>query len=478
MNNWAVEISPFRITFEYIKGIKNTLADTMSRLINIDPDTELLPEEQGCEYGYYLFDPLPPIHTDDIYHIDDIPEITITNPEDETLTYFGPKDPGGDVDRLLSLLDGEHYEVISSLQDRDAFCHRILQQVHKGKQSVCQSYKIKNDILKHHQSTNGQLFYPIVLPRMLIGHILELSHNKLVHNGINRTYAMLKRLYYWKGMKASITKHIKTCDICQKCNLQVVPYAKLHFDTATFPMEFISMDLIGELYPPSRSGHKYALTMICMLTGYVFCIPLKTKQASEVLQAYIDNIYAKFGGSLKILSDNGTEFKNQLFEKIAKELGVKHKIYTALYRPSSNGHIEGFHNFLKACIYKHVSPKLDWTSVIPLACAAYNFLPNEHSKESPFFLMFGRDAVLPLNSLLLPQMHYLGNDLNVLSLEALKNMFHVATENLRRACHRRDSTLPKQFPHHFTAGDTVLIKNHTAGPFDPKYIGDYCIVSF
>ena len=93
-----------------------------------------------------------------------------------------------------------------------------------------------------------------------------------------------------------------------------------------------------------------------MLTGYVFCIPLKSKQANEVLQAYIDNVYAKFGGSLKILSDNGTEFKNKLFEQIAKELGVKHKMYTAPYRPSSNGHIEGFYRFLKACIAKHVSP--------------------------------------------------------------------------------------------------------------------------
>ena len=36
----------------------------------------------------------------------------------------------------------------------------------------------------------------------------------------------------------------------------------------------------------------------------------------------------------------------------------------------------------------------------------------------------------------------------------------------------------KQLPHHFTEGDTVLIKIHTAGPFDPRYIGDYCIVSF
>ena len=71
------------------------------------------------------------------------------------------------------------------------------------------------------------------------------------------------------------------------------------------------------------------------------------------------------------------------------ELVVKHKIYTAPYRPLSNGHIEGFHNFPKACISKHVSPRLEWTCVVPLACAAYNFLPNEHSKESPLFLMFG-----------------------------------------------------------------------------------------
>ena len=92
--------------------------------------------------------------------------------------------------------------------------------------------------------------------------------------------------------------------------------------------------------------------------------------------------------------------------------------------------------------------------------------------------MFGRDAVLPLNSLLSPQLCYLGNDLNVFSLEALKNMYQIATENLCRSRAHHDSTLPKQLPHHFTKGDTVLIKNHTAGPFDPRYIGDYRIVSF
>ena len=107
-----------------------------------------------------------------------------------------------------------------------------------------------------------------------------------------------------------------------------------------------------------------------MLSSYVFCVPLRTKSAAEVLQAYINNIYAKFGGSLKILSDNGTEF-NKLFEDIAKQLGVKNKKYTPPYMPSSNGHIECFHNFLKACISKHVSVQLEWIDVLPLACAIH-----------------------------------------------------------------------------------------------------------
>ena len=92
--------------------------------------------------------------------------------------------------------------------------------------------------------------------------------------------------------------------------------------------------------------------------------------------------------------------------------------------------------------------------------------------------MFGRDSVLPLNKLLSPQFRYLGNDLNMLSLEVLKNMFHFATENLCKAQSHRNPSFPKHLPHHFEVGDTVLIKNHTAMAFGDRYIGDFQIVSF
>ena len=57
-------------------------------------------------------------------------------------------------------------------------------------------------------------------------------------------------------------------------------------------MQSISMDLISEFYPNSSEGNCYALAVICMFIGDTFCIPLKFKSAKEVVQAYIENVYA------------------------------------------------------------------------------------------------------------------------------------------------------------------------------------------
>ena len=179
---------------------------------------------------------------------------------------------------------------------------------------------------------------------------------------------------------------------------------------------------------------------------------------------------------LKILSDNGTVFKNKLFEQIAKELGVVYKVYTPPYHPASNGRIEGFHAFLKAYISKHISPQLEWDDLVPLACAAYNILPSKHSKESPFFLMFSRDPVLPLNTLLKPKIRYMGTDINIISLETMKNVYKITATNLKLAREEGDPQ-DQSPPTKLQPGDTVLIQNHNKGPFDPKLIGDYRVVS-
>ena len=457
VNNWAIEILPFCITFEYIKGIKNTLADTMSRLINIEPQIQQDSEPEGYEFGYYTFDTLPTMEVSNIETTQDTSSIDEKDVEEN----------------LINLpLDND---MLSDLQLQDTFCANILAQIKKVNIIEGQMYKVQNKMLRRYVTDGDKTYETIVLPRALIAQILKMAHDDLGHNGTHRTYMLLKRLYYWKGLKPSVTKHIQRCYHCQRRNKQVVKYATLHLDVATFPIQFISMDLTGEFHPPTSKEKRYALTVICMLTGYVFCIPLRTKTTEEVLQAYIDNMYSKFGGSVKILSDNGTEFKNKIFEQVAKELGVVYKLYTPPYHPASNGRI-GFCAFLKACISKHISPQLEWDDLVPVVCAAYNFIPNEHSKESPFFLMFGRDPVLPLNILLEPKIRYMGNNINIISLETMKNLYEVTATDLKFAREKGDPQ-EQPPPTNLQPGDMVLIQNHNKGPFDPKYIGDYRVVS-
>ena len=183
--------------------------------------------------------------------IDLLPSVTIMDPDNENHLLLDPKNPGGDAERFLELLNHEHYKIVSSLQDQDTFCHQILTLIRCGKLVNNHMYTIQKDILRRIMTIDNVQFLPIFLPCALIGHMLSLAHDHLGHNGISQTYAMVRRLYFWKGLKSSITKYIKNCNICQKRNLQIVPYAKLPFDAATLPMEFISMDLIGEFYPPS-----------------------------------------------------------------------------------------------------------------------------------------------------------------------------------------------------------------------------------
>ena len=62
----------------------------------------------------------------------------------------------------------------------------------------------------------------MVLPQALTGAVLQLAHEELGHNGRPRTYSLIKRHYYWKGLKPMVNKHVQTCKLCQEHNKHVV----------------------------------------------------------------------------------------------------------------------------------------------------------------------------------------------------------------------------------------------------------------
>ena len=137
---------------------------------------------------------------------------------------------------------------------------------------------MENDILKRVLMVNELLYKPVVTPSILKDYLIMLAHDEQGHNGFKRTYGSLQTVYYWKGMKRQIQLHCRRCRTCARHNITAQEFNKEHFSVPTQPMEFIAMDLIGEFHPASSKGNCYTLTAICMLTGFTFCIPLKTRQ--------------------------------------------------------------------------------------------------------------------------------------------------------------------------------------------------------
>ena len=209
------------------------------------------------------------------------------------------------------------------------------------------------------------------------------------------------------------------------------------------------------------------LTVIDMLTGFTIAAPIKNKNAETICDAYRNHVYCTFGGSSRILTDNGSEFKNQEMKEVCETLGVKH-IFSPVYTPQSNGRLEGWHRFFKACIAKHIrGGGVEWDELVPLAVRAYNFFPCQSSKESPFVLMFGRDPITPVAKLLEPRPRYYGEQGGAFKMDTLRRLYTVVVQNI---CKAREK-LPKkeQEPHNFKVNDMVLVKDPDAAVFEPRY---------
>ena len=176
------------------------------------------------------------------------------------------------------------------------------------------------------------------------------------------------------------------------------------------------MDLIGEFHPPTSRGHRYALTAVCMLTGFTWCVPLKTKTVEEVVKAYMDHIYSNFGGSIKNSID--------------------------------------------------ITPKnYSW-----MRLTKFDFFPNCSAREYAFFVMFGRDPINKLNMLLHAARRYFHDDNGLPNLEVLKNIYQVVAQQLlnsreqyvKKHHNQQRSESPVQ------AGDLILIKDNTAKMTQPQ----------
>ena len=121
---------------------------------------------------------------------------------------------------------------------------------------------------------------------------------------------------------------------------------------------------------------------------------------------------------------------------------------------------------------------LEWDQITAMATAAYNYFPNMSANESAFFLMYGRDPVNKLSLILNAPRRYLCDDSGLPDLEALKNMYQMVAQQLynSRQCYIKDNKYNKVPDHGILVGNLVLLKDHMAKSFEPRYKEDYRVV--
>ena len=311
------------------------------------------------------------------------PEVSeATGPTPETLTAA----------RLQALLQ---------MQKTDPFCKRISKCLSNRKAPHHKTYLFTHvrGLLYKHVTDLGQKFLALVIPKSWKYTVLVEGHDKVGHQGNTHTYCLIKCQYYWKGMNKDIRKYIANCTLCRREKVQAYPLQMTEISDR--PFEKITIDLVTDC-KTSISGNKHILTIIDHLTGWPEAFPVPDKTADTIVSTFINQYLPVHMCPRYILSNNCTEFKNNLMDQVLKQLGIERVFFTP-YHPQSNRKLEAFHKYLKPTLKKLCKKDpSNWDKYINQVLASYKVTPNLTTVETPFFLVYRRDPNLPLHQLLQP----------------------------------------------------------------------------
>jgi len=169
------------------------------------------------------------------------------------------------------------------------------------------------------------------------------------------------------------------------------------------PFSKIGIDYLGP-FPKTRRGNVHILVATDYCTRYVELVSVPTATAEEVASFLLYRIVLRHGAPREFLSDRGAAFRANITTALLKMLRIK-KLSTTSYHPQCNGLTERFNRTLADMLSMYVNDThTDWDDYAAHAAFAYNTSWQESVKNTPFFLVYGRNAVLPMDVVLLPSM--------------------------------------------------------------------------
>ena len=256
-----------------------------------------------------------------------------------------------------------------------------------------------------------------------------------------------------------------------------VKYKSKHLPILDKPYDGICLDCVGPL-ERSKRGFKWILTCIDLHSSFLLAVPMKSKSADDVIHAYVENILPQIGPSRFILTDNGTEFKNDTMGNVLNRLNTEHR-FTMVYFPRGNSRLENSHALLKRSISKYIDIlDVEWDKCLKLATYAFNISPSSDNCSSPYYIVYGKE---PIDAELreLEELHrYTGVNCGLKCLQQLSEIWKSHADELRRIrihrARKRDK-YAKILPR-YKVGTQILVRNFTRKPLERKFVSGYQVI--
>ena len=167
------------------------------------------------------------------------------------------------------------------------------------------------------------------------------------------------------------------------------------------------------------------------LTNWPEAFEEPDKKAQTVAALLLTKIIPCFRTPLELVFDNGPVNVNEIMR--LENLNIKH-IVTSSYHPQSNAKLERFHHFLGATRTKlSDGEKGNWNLFLTQAWGTIRFSLNEVIRFSPYFWLFGRDIILPIDNLLKPSRKYVGEHFHRMILQHEHKIVMQAKQRIKRA---------------------------------------------
>ena len=261
-----------------------------------------------------------------------------------------------------------------------------------------EKFVVNKNILYHVKTISSSL-EPVartVIPKSKVKEMLFRCHGCMQsgHPGHARAIARMERFAVWPGMVADIKDHVKRCAECQAAR-EGVPkrMAPVQVQKAMAPLQFIQADLFKT--GAAHNGMEYICVFEDRFTKLCRLYALRDAKARSVAKC-IEAFVSELGCPDTWGTDGGPEFYNTLTMAICHVFRVK-KEFALAYRPQTQGQTERKNRTLKAELVKRISQfGKDWPSFLKWIEMAYNSTPHPSHGFTPFLLMFGREAKLPM----------------------------------------------------------------------------------